>query len=472
MFPLHFALATAIAVPSAGRLHDPMDPPGAVGAPASEEGLGCDRIQICPSVSSSNGEAWAGNGLVWITDYGAQQLRLTDTNTCQVIRSCPAPGGLEPSENALIGDVLYHYDFGADLLFRIDTATCNVLGFCNPPGDSLAEGLTSDGQYLWRGDSVALYKFDPLTCQVVATCPNPPGDSADGLTMCGEYLVMLGYSGRIHQIDPNTCQVVSSCALNFGAAGNGITSNRVDTLLVDQPGGIDRVNLSCDEPFGQPLCDTPGGVMGSVGVPVHFDVTGTAANGQPGENVTVTVSGLPPGASMNPPLPSTGQPVTSQFSWIPGNGQVGTFVVTFTITDQLNNVTTCSTTITIAECHQLVGTGGGGSDLTIFGQQFHTDLSSVRRTWPVTMIRRPDFRVPRVVSGEIRFSVQTLMHNPHVFPQNPDQWSQRMEVTVRPQMLVSAQSFGTANGIHQTLATYVAADQRLHMTFPFTIDGM
>lgn len=474
MFPLFVALATVPSFSSAiPQRHDPMDPVGAVGAPAFEEGLGCDRVPLCASVASSNGEAWVGNGQVWVTDFNAHQLRLVDTTQgCNVIRSCQAPGGGQPSEVTVLGNTIYHYDFGVGLLFRIDAQTCQLLSFCNPPGDDLAEGLTNDGQYLWKGDSQALYKFDPATCQVVQVCPNPPGDSADGLTMCGDYLIMLGYSGRIYQIDPSTCAVVSSCALFLGAAGNGVTSDRVDRLFVDQSNAIDRVNLSCDMPFGQPLCNTPAAVMGSVGVPVSFSASGEAANGSPGQNVTLSVTGLPPGAAMVPPLPLVGQPATSQFSWTPGPAQVGTFVVTFTILDNLGNTSSCSTTITIAECHQLVGSGGGGMDLDIFGQHFHTDLSAVRRTWPVTMPRRPSLRVPHIASGEIRFSVQTLMHNPHVFPNNPDQWSRRMEVAVQPGQLVTGTSFGSANGIHQSLATYVGDDGRLYMTFPFTIDGM
>jgi len=473
MIPLHFVLATALGASASGPVNDPMDPVGAIGAPTLEEGIDCSRIGICPTIASSNGEAWAGNGQIWVTDFNSQQLRLVDTaNGCNVIRSCAAPGAGSPSENALIGNTLYHYDFALGLVFRLDATTCQLQGFCDPPGDDLAEGLTSDGQALWRGDSQALYKFDPVTCEILQVCPNPPGDSADGLTMCGKYLVMLGYSGRVYQIEPNTCTIVASCALSQGAAGNGITSDRIDKLYVDQPSNIDRVNLTCDQPFGEPVCTTPGGVMGSVGVPVTFLASGMAANGQPGENVTLTVSGLPSGATMNPPLPLLGQPAASQFSWTPTNGQVGTFVITFTSTDQLGNFTTCSTTITIAECHQLVGTGGGGSDLTIFGHLFHTDLSQVRRTWPVTMVRRPSLRIPAILTGELRFSVQTLMHNPHVFPTNPDQWSRRLQVAVHPGQWITSGLVGTENGIHQTVTTYVGDDGHVYMTFPFTIDGM
>jgi hypothetical protein len=88
------------------------------------------------------------------------------------------------------------------------------------------------------------------------------------------------------------------------------------------------------------------------------------------------------------------------------------------------------------------------------------------------MPRRPNLAIPRLVTGEVRFAVQTLMHNPLMFPANPDQYSRRMEVTVRPGLLVTAESFGAANGIHQSLATFTGGDGRAYMTFPFTIDGL
>jgi hypothetical protein len=68
--------------------------------------------------------------------------------------------------------------------------------------------------------------------------------------------------------------------------------------------------------------------------------------------------------------------------------------------------------------------------------------------------------------------MQTLMHNPQAFPNNPDQWSQRLRVTVLPGGIVQGELFGTLNGIHQGLATFTDANGDLYMTFPFTVDGM
>ena len=264
-----------------------------------------------------------------------------------------SPGEPLPAKTTLLNGVLYHYDFGTGALYGIDTDTCAVVSTCDPPGDDLAEGLTNDGTFLWKGDSTTLYKFDPATCEIVATCPNPAGDSADGLSMCGSFLIMLGYSGVIYQIDPETCEVVSSCNLNAGPAGNGIASDRSSRLFVDQPDNIDVVDLDCGVKFGFPnfLDPTPCGaantIVGAVGVPITFPVEAIANTGASGEFVILDAASLPPGAAMTPPLPVQGQPALSTFDWTPAADQGGTWTILYTATDQLGQATDCEVTIEI-----------------------------------------------------------------------------------------------------------------------------
>ena len=237
-------LATAAAT---AQTIDPTDPVGAPGLP----GLGplpCERIALCNTgVSLTNGEAYAGNGRLWQTDFNGGQLRLVDTkNDCNVLATCPIPPG-SPSENAYDGEFVYHYNFATGLIYQIDPDTCAIVSSCDAPGDDFAEGLTYDGEFFWKGDSTTLYKFTYAAgnCQIVDSCPNPPGEAADGLAMCGNLLNMLAYSGIIYQIDPVTCDVVGACQLNVGAAGNGVASDGVSDLFVDQPDFIDVVNVDC-----------------------------------------------------------------------------------------------------------------------------------------------------------------------------------------------------------------------------------
>jgi len=72
-----------------------------------------------------------------------------------------------------------------------------------------------------------------------------------------------------------------------------------------------------------------------------------ASDPDTGAVVTLNVAGLPPGATMNPSLPTSGNPVSSVFSWTPTNAQVGPYVVTFTATDNTGQQALCSITIVV-----------------------------------------------------------------------------------------------------------------------------
>lgn len=88
----------------------------------------------------------------------------------------------------------------------------------------------------------------------------------------------------------------------------------------------------------------------------HFEVTAgsnlsftvQASDADAGDVVTLNVAGLPPGATMSPPLPASGNPVTSTFSWTPTSAQAGTYVVTFSATDRTLQQALCSFTITVS----------------------------------------------------------------------------------------------------------------------------
>jgi len=65
---------------------------------------------------------------------------------------------------------------------------------------------------------------------------------------------------------------------------------------------------------------------------VTFDVQASDV-GPNIDTVTITVDGLPAGATMNPPLPIAGDPVTSTFSWTPTASDVGVYNLVFHATD-------------------------------------------------------------------------------------------------------------------------------------------
>lgn len=99
------------------------------------------------------------------------------------------------------------------------------------------------------------------------------------------------------------------------------------------------------------------------GTPVSFTVTARDADVDV-DLVTLTVAGLPPTAVQAPPLPATGNPVSSTFSWTPASGEEGIYAVTYTATDRRGATATTTVRLLfnrIGVCTDgtvVIGTGG------------------------------------------------------------------------------------------------------------------
>lgn len=235
---------------------DPADPPNAVGADLartrSVTATDCPHAQTCPIGYLVNGEADAGHGFVWQTDFFIAEVDLVDVSRCRVVDRIRVPMG-SPSENAYDGRYLYHYNYATGLIYKIDPDTHQILAQCDAPGDDHAEGLAWDGQALWKGDSGNLFRFTPPPeCKLLGRVANPPNDSADGLGFCGRYLIMLGYSGTLYQIDPQDGTIVNSCVVETGVMGNGLDTDGVSQVFADFHGGgidhLDHVSFDCSLP--------------------------------------------------------------------------------------------------------------------------------------------------------------------------------------------------------------------------------
>lgn len=221
--------------------------------------------------------------------------------------------------------------------------------------------------------------------------------------------------------------------------------------------------------FQQPTPQCGSTLMATAGVPLSFTVC--AADNGPTDTVTLTGT-LPAGATTIPPMPVSGNPACVTVNWTPTVGQLGTSDFTFVATDTHQRTATCTIHVLVAECYQFIGRGGEGSNIFVGGNNFPTFLGAVRFTFPVTMIDRPSLKIPNLASGQLTFAMQTVMHNPVAFPSNPDQWSQRLRVTVLPGQQVLGDLFQSFNGIHQGLSTFTDPVGDRYVTFPFTIDGM
>lgn len=83
------------------------------------------------------------------------------------------------------------------------------------------------------------------------------------------------------------------------------------------------------------------------GSPASFTIS--AEDGDAGAVVTLSVSGMPSGSSMDPSLPTQGNPVSSMFTWTPTASDLGSHQVTYTATDNLGAAVSCTLTVQVAD---------------------------------------------------------------------------------------------------------------------------
>lgn len=121
--------------------------------------------------------------------------------------------------------------------------------------------------------------------------------------------------------------------------GSPIGSSTIDFILR-------IVDAVANDP---PSCDImpPGPFLALEGDSISFTVTGTDPNS--GDVITLNTAGLPPGATMMPPLPLAGPDtgVASTFNWDTQVGDAGAYVVSFTVTDQGGLQSLCNASIAV-----------------------------------------------------------------------------------------------------------------------------
>ncbi len=144
--------------------------------------------------------------------------------------------------------------------------------------------------------------------------------------------------------------------------GNGDRSeerhvaDRVATREADRDGDNgDRDNGDRDDDDDESRGDA------RVGERVTFRVTATDPD--VGDIITLMSGPLPAGASMDPTLPITGSsPLRSQFNWTPTRDQLGSHVITFTVTDLAGEQGTCRARIDVVRRKPRCPNGGDDED--------------------------------------------------------------------------------------------------------------
>jgi subtilisin-like proprotein convertase family protein len=149
----------------------------------------------------------------------------------------------------------------------------------------------------------------------------------------------------------------------------------------------------------------------------------------------------------------------------------------------INSWTVTCKTCAAAECWLVLGNGAGNTNFTTYGITWQTQMNSVGSSYPVLTDNIPAFPLPARHAGNsangllkadrpMVVAAQVFMWNPAVFPGNPSQWSNRMDVYVAPNEQPVVTWHGSTNGIHINYSTFVGPDGKWYIQFPFAIDGM
>jgi hypothetical protein len=269
-----------------------------------------------------------------------------------------------------------------------DIVTLDVVGL--PAGASMTPPLPTSGNpvssdFSWTPTvaqvGVHMMSFSATDdteqqafCQVTIRVSRPPifvtpPTPECGTTQVAEVGETLDFTVRASD-DPGDVVTLSATGLPAGAlmtpplpiSGNPVSSNfswiptpaqagmhTVTFMAVDDTGMEASCLIRIDVPrppvntppfFNIPPTPACGSTQPAyVGEPIGFTVQ--ASDDNLGDLVTLTVAGLPAGATMTPALPTSGNPVSSDFSWTPAADQTGLRIVTYTATDESGLEGTC-----------------------------------------------------------------------------------------------------------------------------------
>lgn len=224
----------------------------------------------------------------------------------------------------------------------------------NPDGMYRAETIVNVG----TGNRPPTSNLPPIVlCPIGELCEIPvPVNDPDGdeftCRLSSSSEAGYGFTQPGPPNAPNAADIGSDCIYRWDTTGATLGPSGYNTLYSTQVTVEDLDSLSnakskvaldffiqliecppegCEPPEvvpppGEPpVCNAT--IPMEVGGNIIFTVEGSDPN--PGDSVTLNVAGLPFGATMTPSLPVSGNPVSSEFSWIPTISQTGSHVINF-----------------------------------------------------------------------------------------------------------------------------------------------
>jgi len=263
---------------------------------------------------------------------------------------------------------------------------------------------------------------------------------------------------------PDACDIADDTSRDCNA--NGIPDECDIATGTSRDCNLNGIPDECDPAGAFPsftTCEpTP---TGSVGSTLTFQIC--AVSGSSGSPITMTLfNTLPIGATLTPPLPATGTSICTTFQWTPTAGQMGAPILEFFVTDANGCTADCKMRILVNSTLLLFGPAQGVSQIPMFGQVFDTQLTSVRRAFPVSTTNGP---APLFSATTATYFVQVVSHGPPQFSQSSYRWSHAVRFTKdMVGLTILTQDFGTANGIDLDVEAFTDANGLRRVRFPFS----
>lgn len=254
--------------------------------------------------------------------------------------------------------------------------------------DSTAGGLTPNGAHAESSSTVnsANILNGLITASQIVSKSSSDGNgnaaNSSGAGSFASQLIIAGVLSRQTVFPPNTTipinatvsATINGVSVNIPVTGTVVVNEQISngdeittsSLTVNflhvmvSGSGTGQMSFSHEEivafssssvqftrtPNQPPVISAPGPLTAQVGSSLNFVVS--ASDPDSGDTVTLTVSHLPPGASLSPNA-ATGNPVNAQFAFAPSEDEAGqTFTVVFSATDHLGASTTAAVPISVS----------------------------------------------------------------------------------------------------------------------------
>jgi len=298
---------------------------------------------------------------------------------------------VDPSSLPAIDTTISHTYGGAATSFTAMLDDCCRISPAVAPNGHINnpdKGYTLSTTVLFTGDNA------PVSTQVpIVTCPYPavctffvPASDPDGDTLRWRLATATeansaNTGGTFVQPGPpnatNAASVNPSTGLytwnTTGAtlAGAGLNTLYSTQVIIEELDGLGNVKSRTPVDWliqlvplvnNPPTCNVSSPHTVLAGNNLAFTASGSDVD--LGDTITLNAAGLPVGSTMTPPLPTNAvspATVSSNFSWTPTQAQVGVYVIQYSVIDQANQQSLCSTTITV-QCNSALC--GDGNDCT------------------------------------------------------------------------------------------------------------